>query len=168
MGYVAVGSWEGKCEESYCEGQLHQEDCHEGAFYQENFHKEVSCWQSHLARLWLAVHPLEQPACGDFSFSQGKRVNALTTCVPIPSPCPWFSRVLLLQVRLGSLSWARRLFLRTSGRGATRSGKCCWMSCWCSWSRSSFRCLERVLSVTSRPPLQRMEHVHQAIGRSKR
>ena len=57
----------------------------------------------------------------------------------------------------------RRLLLRGAGGGIVRLGKNIWSRRWRSWSRSSFSCFVRVLSATSRPPLQRTGHVHQAI-----
>ena len=89
----------------------------------------------------------------------------LTGCISTIS-CWLFPRALLLWVPWVLPSLAQcLLLLGASDSGATRSGKHCWMSCQCSRSQSSFSCLERVLSATSRPPLQRMGHVHQTIGR---
>ena len=100
--------------------------------------------------------------------SAGKEfITARTNCVSVVSPCWTFFRALLLQVPWVLSSLARRL-LRVSDNRRTRSGKHRWMSSVRSWSRSSLSCLERVLSATSRPPLQRTGHVHQTIGRRAR
>ena len=107
----------------------------------------------------------------DINLGWKRLANTLTGGVSVLSPDPWFPwtfLALLPGVPWVSSSSGRRLFREGFGSGVTASGICSRTSRSSSLSRSSFRCLARVLLTTSRPPLQRMGHVHQAIGRSQR
>ena len=118
----------------------------------------------HLTYLQYGLHRHER-AGYSVNLSWAEFIDALTEWVPAV-PRSSLPRTFLLQDPWASSTSARRLvLLGGSGSDAMRSGKNCWMSSQSSFSLSSFSCLERVLSETSRPPLQRIEHAHQTIGR---
>ena len=116
------------------------------------------------------VHYHEKTSCLDVNLSWVRFINALTDCVSVLLSCNLLLRAFLLPVSRAPPPMRRRFLLlgaASSGEGK-RSGNACWRSSRCSFSRISFWCLERVLSATSRPPLQRVGHVHQTIGRCER